>query len=554
VLPQDRPEVEWHLEALDLRPVERWIGARREDASPSLVPKPTVSLVDTYLDTPDWRLHRAGFSLRLRQNDGEARAEATLKVLDPPEEGLRTRREITEPLAKADPTLLARARGPVGERIRVLAARGPLEVLLEIRTTRRRYALVEDDVEIGELALDHTAIPVEGDDVPIVMQRVEVESAGERNVNVDAFARAIRDACRLNPAGNSKFESGLLARGLSPPDPIDLGPTDVDRTNTTGEVAFASLRTQFAEVLAHEPGARLGEDPEEVHDVRVATRRMRAALKLFEPALPARGRWLRKELGWIARSFGAVRDLDVQIEQTEEWLAEATDEEDRKALEPLVRILEKRRRQARRRLIRDLDSRRYRRLVERTIEVLRRGPLPRSTAARQLIVSVAPDMLAKPYRRVRREGDRLRPASSPAEFHSLRIRCKRLRYALEFLSPIAPKESKAFVKSLVTVQDVLGEHQDAQVAMGHIRELVAESGHGIGTQTVFALGRIAERYDRRAEELRGKFPAAYRELKGGAWKDVERAMGRAREERAGEEATRRVVRASPAQATSAPGA
>jgi len=110
------------------------------------------------------------------------------------------------------------------------------------------------------------------------------------------------------------------------------------------------------------------------------------------------------------------------------------------------------------------------------------------------------------------------------------------------------------VKNLVTVQDVLGEHQDAQVAMGHIRELVAESGHGIGTQTVFALGRIAERYDRRAEELRGKFPDAYRELKGGAWKDVERAMGRAREESAGEEETRRVVRTAPARATSAPGA
>ena len=78
----------------------------------------------------------------------------------------------------------------------------------------------------------------------------------------------------------------------------------VSKFNTTGEVAFASLRTQFAEVLAHEPGARLGEDPEEVHAVRVATRRMRAALKLFEPALPARGRWLRKELGQTAQLVG----------------------------------------------------------------------------------------------------------------------------------------------------------------------------------------------------------------------------------------------------------
>ena len=529
---QDRPEVEWQLEAVDLRPVERWLSTRDSEETSSLTPLPTVAVVDTYLDTADWRLHRAGFSLRVREQDGADEAEATLKSLGGNRNGLRVRREITEMLPEPDPTLLERRRGPVAERIRSLSARGHLRTLLEVRTTRRRFAVVADGSEIGELTLDHTTIPVEGDDVPVTLQRVEIESAGETSdERLEELARSLRDAVGLVPAVRSKFESGLLARGLAPPEPPDLGPTRVTSALTTGEVAFASLRAQFAEVLAHEPGARLGEDPEEVHDMRVATRRMRAGISLFEAALPARSRWLRKELGWIARSLGAVRDLDVQIEQLTEWTA-AADGPDRKALEPLVRILDKRRRQARRKLIRDLDSRRYARLVQRAGEFLRKGPLTRSPAARTPIVSVAPSLLSKPYKRVRREGDRIEPSSDPAEFHSLRIRCKRLRYALEFLTPLAPKETRAFVKRLVDVQDVLGEHQDAQVAMAHIRELVSDDGPSLDPGTVFALGRVDERYDRRGKELRDRFARVYRELRGREWKDIQHALERRRLERA----------------------
>ena len=522
--------MEWQLEALDLRPVERWIAARALDATPKLEPRPTLSIVDTYLDTDDWRLHRAGFSLRLRQHDTAVEAEATLKSLSPAGDGLRERREIGERLAKADAGLLARARGPVGERLRALAAKRSLQVLLEVRTTRRRFGVIDGDAEVGELTLDHTAIPVDGDDLPVVLQRVEIEWTGGPREPVDRLAHAVRIACGLRPAATSKFEAGLLARGLAPPAPPDLGPTHVDARTSVGELAFASLRSQFLEVLAHEPGARLGEDPEEVHDMRVATRRMRAAIALFETALPARARWLRRELGWIARSLGAVRDLDVQIEQVERWVAEG-EPDDARGFQPLLKIMEKRRRQARRRLIRGLDSKRFERLTVRSVEMLRRGPLPRSLAAREPVVETAPALLAKPYRRVRRDGDRLVPSSPPAEFHALRIRCKRLRYALEFLSPVAPRETKAFAKRLAALQDVLGEHQDAQVAMEHIHELALEPSNKLDAHAVFALGRVAERYERQAADLRERFRAAYRDVRGGEWRDVERALARTRQER-----------------------
>ena len=81
-----------------------------------------------------------------------------------------------------------------------------------------------------------------------------------------------------------------------------------------GDLAFAVLRRQLAVVRAKEPGTRLGEDPEELHDMRVATRRLRAALSMFEAVLPVRAQVFREELGWLARLLGTVRDLDVQLE------------------------------------------------------------------------------------------------------------------------------------------------------------------------------------------------------------------------------------------------
>ena len=81
-----------------------------------------------------------------------------------------------------------------------------------------------------------------------------------------------------------------------------------------GELAFAVVRRQLAVLRDKEPGTRLGEDPEELHDMRVATRRLRAALALFAGVLPVRAQTYREELGWLGRLLGEVRDLDVQQE------------------------------------------------------------------------------------------------------------------------------------------------------------------------------------------------------------------------------------------------
>ena len=115
--------------------------------------------------------------------------------------------------------------------------------------------------------------------------------------------RQLRAACGLQPATLSKFEAGLLARGVVIPGPPDLGSTDIGPDVTLGELAYAVLRRQLAVLRAKEPGTRLGEDPEELHDMRVATRRLRAALDLFAEVLPVRAATFeRARAGWPASS------------------------------------------------------------------------------------------------------------------------------------------------------------------------------------------------------------------------------------------------------------
>jgi CHAD domain-containing protein len=513
----DDREVEWQLDAVDLRPVRRWLEARPPDAI-SLEPAGTTLLRDRYLDTDDWRLHRAGITLRVRGVG--RRTEATAKTMAAPVGGLRDRRELTEPLPSGD---VRQAQGEVGRLIRSLAGRRGLRPLFAVRTRRERFAVRSGGEVVGELSLDDTSFPVEGGP-PARLQRVEIEVDPRRVEEVSPFVDQLRAACGLRPAGASKFEAGLLAAGLAPPSQEDLGPTDVGGGMTVGELAFAVLRTQFAVFLEHEPGVRLGDDPEEVHDMRVAIRRMRAAMSVFREALPVRTQRLRDELKWVAGVLGDVRDLDVQLDQLREWERDMP-AEDREALARLLARLDERRRDARARLLQQLDSRRYERLVTGATDLLRRGPLRRSPASRIPVSIAAPDLVRRRRRPVRKRGRHVHPDSPPEELHALRIRCKRLRYTVEFLSPLAPGPSRRFVRRLVAVQDLLGEHQDAQVAMERIRLLVEAD---LPPRAVFLLGRISERYARRAEDLRAELPRVYGRTRGKPWRRLRDALDASR--------------------------
>jgi triphosphatase len=530
----DHREVEWQFESADLDLVENWLEEHPSVSGLAVVPEATRELLDTYYDTEDWRFYRAGYALRVRR-DGESR-EATMKSLTPAEGALRRRREISEPL-EGNLSTPKGSSGPVGERVRRLAGARDLRPLFEVHTRRRIFALrperpsadggiVEDtpgnirqrgtegETTLGEVALDETEISGDGE-APTRLSRIEIEVVSD--AGLEGFVNELLDALELRPTETSKFRTGLSAAGLEPEVAPELGPTEVEASMSAGEVAFAILRRHFAAMLAHEPGVRLGEDPEDLHDMRVATRRLRATLKLYSDALPKRAERYERDLRYIASALGEVRDLDVHLERL---AAEAS--RNGEVLEEVVAALEEGRAEARRRMLEVLDSNRYERFVSSFSGTLRRG---RSPAPTRPILEAAPDLVRRRYRKVRKAADGLVGDSPPEEFHDLRKKGRRLRYALEPLQGIYGNPAKKMVKLLKGLQDDLGEHQDLVVASELMEEL--GSSGDLPPRTVFSMGSIAGRYTRDTAEMREDFLGSkpLRALsRGRSWKKLRKEM------------------------------
>lgn len=515
---EDHIEVEWQFSAFDVRPVARWLGNTSVPGY-TVTPGATKQLHDTYCDTADWRLHRAGFTCRVRQKP--TGAELTLKSMASAVDAVRSRREINDPLPAGE-TSPSAATGPSATIVAQIAGRVPLSAIFELRTERQLFYLADDAGELAEIALDITTIPV-GEDTPVRLSRVEVEVDATAVGRARPFVDLMTAAMGLAPAITSKFESALVATGHRiPAFPPDLGASAVTAEMTAAEAAYAILRRQFAVLLSNEAGTRLGEDPESLHDMRVATRRMRAAMSAFRDYVP-RAEPYRRELGWLAAALGTVRDLDVQLENLANWRATSSAIH-RDALSSIQGILDARRVRARARMLATLDSRRFAHLVEHLTAWLRRGPARSFAPGHEPVLSVGPGIIEKRYRRLRREGDVITTASAPAAYHALRIDGKKLRYALEFLAPVYGQRAAAFAKEVTALQDVLGLHQDAEVAVEMLEGLARQPRPRLAPDTLLAIGALCERYRQQAESLRGDFPRVYRPLRGPEWRRLHHTL------------------------------
>lgn len=247
------------------------------------------------------------------------------------------------------------------------------------------------------------------------------------------------------------------------------------------EAGRKTLHFHFLRMLRYEPGTRQGEDIEALHDMRVATRRMRAAFRVFgdyfEPkALTPHLKGLRR----TGRVLGAVRDLDVFREQTQLY-ADGQPESGQAGLEGFLAKLESRRKDARAEMIRYLDGERYRRFVRRfgefvetegkgSRQVAPNGGEPRPYRVRH----VAPSAIYERLAAVRSYDEWVCIPDPPlSRLHALRIACKRLRYTLEFFEEVLGSGTKALIKEIVAMQDLLGGLQDAVVASGILRQYLA---------------------------------------------------------------------------------
>jgi CHAD domain-containing protein len=285
------------------------------------------------------------------------------------------------------------------------------------------------------------------------------------------------------------------------------------------DVARARIEQQLAALCAHEAGVRTGDDPEHVHQMRVATRRLRAALRLFASVLPPAADSLQHELAWIASALGEVRDLDVQTDSLVRAACEVQAEPG--TLRPVLCVFEARRAAAREALHSALASDRFAALVA-GVRDMAAQPGPEGADAG---LDAAHELIRDTYRGLRKAGRQLHAQASPAALHRVRIRAKHFRYALESLSEVYGKPARRLIRRAARLQDVLGAGQDAAVLHELLRD-ASQSEQTVPPASVFLLGQLAEVYAERVRVARAEAPAAYKRLTGRPWKRLKR-RGRA---------------------------
>ncbi len=431
---------------------------------------------DRYLDTGDWLLHRAGLSLRLRREGPDLRLEA--KTLPAKKAEAMARIEWSQPAPDDEPPWSHLPEGDVQALLEPLApfhVVSRLGVRARVASEREIFRWSRSDETLGSITLDHVARARRsgGDGGQGSYRELELElKEGAPDVLGDVRT-ALEDSLGVRPSADTKLALALEAAGVEVPE-LDESPFTPHTSDRLADVTVKNMGRQFARMVWYEPGARVGVDPEYIHDMRVATRRLRTALLVFSDVLPPGSHEvLQRELRWIGRWLGRVRDCDVELDRVRKMAAEAPDPE-RPALLIFANRVGIKRARRRGKLLRRLDSPRFlalKALARPWIEMradsalVRDGDLPAYLAGPRIMAEWDRKML---------EACRTAEQSPTAEnVHALRIAIKHARYAVEYFSDLEGHGAKHRAKQLGRLQNVLGARQDAAILLRHMRRYAA---------------------------------------------------------------------------------
>ncbi len=307
---------------------------------------------------------------------------------------------------------------------------------------------------------------------------------------------------------------------------IPVGKTPgVTAEDLHAEAGRKVLRFHLARMIAREPGTREGEDPEELHGMRVATRRMRAAWRVFGDGFrPGRTAKFRRRLRTVAARLGTVRDLDVLIEATEAFAA-TLPAGDGDGLEPLLASWREQREAGRRLLLEELDSGGHQRFVDdyrNFVLTPGAGIQPVDPTNPHRVRDTAGSRIWTAYEHVRAFESVLKWADVTT-LHQLRIEAKRLRYTLEFVREALGPEAPALISRVVALQDHLGAMNDADIASHKARAFLVEHASDLSDQQAATISRYLVFREREVARLKRTV--------GGPWRGVagltfRRALGR----------------------------
>jgi CHAD domain-containing protein/adenylate cyclase class IV len=320
------------------------------------------------------------------------------------------------------------------------------------------------------------------------------------------------------------------------PEPAEETPADAPRIlvpkspgvladDHLAEAGRKVLRFHLARMVAREAGTREGKDAEELHAMRVATRRQRAAWRVFGDAFePKRTARHRRRLRLVAADLGAVRDLDVLIESIEAYQTRQGEVE-AAALEPLVRSWRVRRDAARGVLVRELDAERYTRWLDSYLAFVQsegQGVHAVGPTQAHRVRDTMPSRVWSAYEAVRAYESVMRWADVPT-LHDLRIAAKWLRYTLEFVREALGRDAGPVIETVVALQDHLGWLHDADVAAGLARAFLVEHAGDLTEAESAAIGRYLVDRERTLAKLRRTVGVPWRGVSSLAFR---RSLGR----------------------------
>jgi CHAD domain-containing protein len=442
-------------------------------------------LASTYYDTDDLRLAAGSITLRRRvQGEGDP-AVWQLKL-----GAGADRLELEWDAGGLDAGVPADA-----ARLVLAHSRGrPLVAVATLRTRRSGVLVQKAGVDVAEVVLDAVDVVDNGHTVES-FDEIEVELVEGDGRALRKLERRLRRAGAVDPDGRPKVMQALDT-------PIGGRPDTSAGDGPAGCLA-AALRRNYRDVLDHDPGTRLGTDPEQLHDHRVAVRRLRELLRAGRPLVDRT--WadgLRDALRPAGRALANVRDLDVVVAGVERQAAALADME-RAGATDVLELVHQRRDRAHAELVAALSEAWYVSLLNRLEIAVAEPRLSQGGSVAKVV--------RKEHRRSRRLAHDLPKHPSDAQLHGLRKAVKRARYAAELAGAAGVSGMHRYVKRAKALQDVLGEHQDAVIATEVLRSVDGELHRPMAHMAVTAL---IDAQQARKSAARRAFPRAWRRLDG----------------------------------------
>ena len=436
----------------------------------------------TYYDTADHALRRAGFGLRVR--DGEGGRKQTLKSASAG--GVFSRGEWEETISGPAPDRDALARTPVGE----MLAEATLSPVFTTRV-ERVIRMIRNGETLIEAALDRGRLSAGGHHAAVCELELELKM-GDAAALFD-LARTLARHAPLRLSLISKAERGYgLAAGKAVT-PVRRRVTALSPDTTVEGALQAIGQAGLGQLCAALEALRERPAPENVHQARIAARRLRTMLKIFKPLAhdDAAALSLDAELDWLAGEFDTARDLDVFVDEVWEGSAKDAAFEGREAF---GRGLQAACASAYLRMEAALESPRTRDVLLEAAAWLEAGVWTRDPALASLRASPADAFAAEQLDGLRR---RVMKAAKhfddldARERHRLRLKGKTLRYAVEDLAglfPDHPRRAERFLAAAKTMQDKLGALNDRSVG----RSVVDAAAHGDSTLRQNAAGAVLQ--------------------------------------------------------------